>query len=836
MIMTGRFNPTPVLLLFGLVALGIAGLSIGDMFLPRPYDGVVLASDADDLRVQEVIAGSGADRAGIREGDIIVGIGREAIDDKRHAARQLNKLRIGEEVPYLVRTAKGIEERPVRLDRRRIGDGSYLYVCGLGLWFFFVGLFVLVRQPALRASQVFFLVCGLFMVFLICRLRPASYAGIDELVLRLGTVACLFLPAAFLHFYLIFPRAAWLDSWSAPGAGGPRRRLAAVWARAGLPILYALPPAVLLAAHAADPGGARLAGLPRANWWLLLAYLVLGFAALRANARRLGDPRERRGMALVLIGSAFGLMPFLIAFVFFQGSPRFFWLGVLPLVAVPITFTYAIVRFQLLDIRIILRRSLLYTLTTVVVTGLYAFAIAAFNAMVRGSSLASSRYFPIVLALAIVLLFEPLRRRLQEPIDRYFFAGTSRLQQATVELGEALTAEVDPQRVVQELVEKLPKLAGLHFAALYLLRGNRLARVAGPSTLPAGLPVLPELQRFLERRRSLTRLDQLGALPIRSGAVAALVRDLEAHGVEAIGDLASSRRWIGLLLLSEKQGQMPLERDELKLLEGLLNQAALALETALLLEERTQQAELERELSIAAKIQADLLPARLRFAPGWAVAQLCRPARDVGGDFYAQLPTAEGDETAVVFADVSGKSVSGALMMMAAHEALHALAIAEPDPVRLFALTNRRLYRLGRRRFVALGYLAACAGGERLRYLLAGQPPLLLRRVDGGVDELPLPTHRIPLGALADGDHQALEVPLAPGEVVLGYSDGVTEACSPEGEFFGEQRLCRALAAAGGQPERVIAAVAGAIDVFTGGGPPYDDLTLIAVGRTLSES
>jgi sigma-B regulation protein RsbU (phosphoserine phosphatase) len=300
--------------------------------------------------------------------------------------------------------------------------------------------------------------------------------------------------------------------------------------------------------------------------------------------------------------------------------------------------------------------------------------------------------------------------------------------------------------------------------------------------------------------------------------------------VEVLGDLASRRRHIGLVVLSGKEGQIALEREELRLLQQLLQQAALALETNLLLEERTRRAELEREMEIAATIQAQLLPTELTFAGGWSIAAACRPARIVGGDFYTQLGDGDGRQ-AVIFGDVCGKSVAGALMMMAAHEAVHALALTAHDPATLFELTNRRLYALGKRNFVALGYFAACANGERLRYVIAGQPPPLLRRSDGTIEPLPLPDHRIPVGALKISDYRALEVPLAPGELVLGYSDGLLDARSPDGEGFGEERLFRAVSEGPEDPERLVEWILEAIDTFTEGGIQYDDMTLVAVKR-----
>lgn len=837
--MQPRPSSSPLPLFFGLLVLAVAAVSIGDMVLPRPHDGIVLDTDAPQrLVVREVLSGSGAEAAGIEPGDKIVGIAREALRGLDDAARQVNRFRIGEEVLYLVQGESGLREVKVRLGRRSLGDGTYLYTSALGFSFLFIGLFVLVRRPGLRASRLFFLLCCLFTLFLVCRMRPPSYSGIDGFVLGIGTLALIFLAPAALHFYLIFPRPIWLETAAERGWLGPFSRLR----KPALGLLYALPPLVyglarLIGGEEGKPVK-LLSGAPAASWWLLAVYVSLGLAALGGNAWRLrADPQphgdQRRATAWVLVGSVFGLLPFLLScalFPAFQHSQTFFFFGIMPLVLVPITFTYAIVRFQLLDIRILLRRSLLYTLTTAFITVLYAGGIAAFDHFFRGSII-GSRFFPILLALTIVLLFEPLRRRLQEPVDRFFFSGRSRLQSELAELSEAMAGQVDLEILVSDLVDRLPKLLELRFAALYLVRGDRLVRRAGPESLPAELPVVAELQTQLHRRAGLMDLDPLGRAAETSPALADWLAELRRHRVERLGELATRRREIGLVLLSDPKGHLIVEREDLELLRRLLAQAAIALETSLLLEERTQRAELERELEIAASIQAGLLPRRLELAPGFGIAASCRPARDVGGDFFAQLATQNSHAPAVVFADVSGKSVSGALMMMASHEVLHALAMTHPEPAALFTLANRRLYRLGRRSFVALGYLATSEDGERLRYLVAGQPAPLLRRADGAVVELTLPEHRLPLGALPFGEYHPLETPLCPGETVLAYSDGVTDALSPWGEPFGCERLQQVLAGAQGDPETTVAAVLAAVDAFTQGAQPYDDLTLIAVQR-----
>jgi serine phosphatase RsbU (regulator of sigma subunit) len=826
----------------GILAFLVAAITVADMFRPYPYDGVILEADVPGARVvRNVVPGSGADRAGIRPADVIVGIDRTLLDaEEIHAQQLLSEHEIGESVSYLVKSGGSIFETDVELGRRRIGDTSYLYAALLGFLFFGVGTFVVLRQPRLPAARVFFTMSSLFMLFLVCRLRPASYSLVDNLALYTGTIALLFLPAAFLHFFLIFPRPIW--EWR-------RDPIAAILGRVNrlsnkmLP-LYLLPPMVYLGSNLwADYTGNSLAlisGAPITNWWVMVGYMVLGLGALYLSARHLPDVAQRRGAGLVFLGTLFGVAPFIVLAVGFPTlfkTERFLFYGVVPLILVPITFAYAIIRFGLLDIRVILRKSLLYTVTTAMVTAVYALGIASFNLLFSGTKLAASPYFPVIFALAIVLLFEPLRQRLQGPVDRFFFAERLRLQRAMVEMGEAFTREVEIEPVVAQLVDRLPELLGLKFSALYLASDRRLLRQAGPETLPEEMPIIGILHDQLKRQGSLVKLDDLAPLRLLSPEVEALSSTLGAAGVELAGLLATTRRSVGVILLSGKAGQTAFEKEELQLLRGLLNQASIALETSILLDERTRQAELERELKIAASIQASLLPESLRAADGWRIAAVCQPAQEVGGDFFTELPGRSDGEHVVVYGDVSGKSISGALMMMAAHEVLNSVALANPEPARLLSLANERLYALRGAReqseirggsFVALGYLGFCAGEGMVSYTVAGQPPPLVRRNSGEVECLQMPDHRVPLGALRIGGHQILEADLEAGDLIVAYSDGVVEAQSPEGDFFGEDRLTRALAGAPTDPHEAVSYLLGEIESFTDGQTPYDDVTLLA--------
>ena len=833
-------------LAFGVAAFLVACLSILDMFIPRPYDGVVLDPDRADLMVRSVVAGSGAAEAGIQPGDHIAGVGRVIVRSPSDVERVLQSGHIGERVPYLIERDGRLFEREVLLGRRRLGGGLYLYACFLGLLFFVIGLYVLLHRPddARQGAPgaVFFVLCTLFMLFLVCRLRPASYSWVDGVVLTTGTLSLLALPAAFLHFFLVFPRRLTVrlapeGSEGVPGDHLLLRRVESFINSSShmFTILYLMPPllyAATLAVGSAFALRMRLvSGAPLASWVLMGDYMVLGILALLASLLRSQEGRERRQIATVFIGTVTGITPFLVLGVALPSlfrTDRYVLLGVVPLILVPLTFAYAIVRFQFFDIRVIVRRSLLYTLTTAVVAGTYAVSIAGFNLVLRDASLGRSPYYPLLLALAIVALFDPLRRRLQEPVDRFFFREAYDARRAVEEVSEAVAREFSLDRLETMLATRLSEVMHLEWAALYRAEGDELVSSTAPAPLPERLPadllVVQELARE-DRPVRLTVLEPLKALDPASRKV---LEALDRGGGKLLVPLRTRDRLHAVLALGAKRSEEELGREDLQLIRTLANQGAVALENARLLQERTRQVELEKELEIARKVQFSLIPAQLPEPEGWRVSARCVPAQQVGGDFYDALPVSDEGTAALVVGDVSGKSVAGAMLMVAAREVLHTAALSGVSPERVLQVANRRLYQPRQRLFVALAYLVLRRDGRAV-YALAGQPPPILKRRDGTIVELGLPNHRLPLGAMQDGAWDVLDVGLGAGDMLLLYSDGVTDARNPAGTAFGEERLWQALGSAPEDPAETVDVVMRSLSDFTAGAAPYDDVTLVAV-------
>jgi phosphoserine phosphatase RsbU/P len=248
---------------------------------------------------------------------------------------------------------------------------------------------------------------------------------------------------------------------------------------------------------------------------------------------------------------------------------------------------------------------------------------------------------------------------------------------------------------------------------------------------------------------------------------------------------------------------------------------------------------LERELDFARRIQLNLMPATPPQPDGWEIATRYRAARLVGGDFYDafELPGTgrtggSGNLVGLVIADVTGKGLTAALMMAFTRAVHRAAAYNGTGPADALERTNRVLVRDARTGlFVsAIGALLE-PGRGRLTYASAGhEPPLLMRASTPGVEELPAGGRLLGLMEPATGADQTAD--LSPGDLVLLYTDGVTDAVNPAGERFGAERLRVAVEDARGESAHdVVAAVLASVDAFAGTAEPADDLTLVGIRR-----
>jgi sigma-B regulation protein RsbU (phosphoserine phosphatase) len=270
--------------------------------------------------------------------------------------------------------------------------------------------------------------------------------------------------------------------------------------------------------------------------------------------------------------------------------------------------------------------------------------------------------------------------------------------------------------------------------------------------------------------------------------------------------------------------------DHLKVLTTLSSVAAIRVENARLTEEQMERERLEREQQVASEIQQRFLPAAAPHIEGYELQGISFPCYEIGGDYYDFIPRDDGNMV-VALGDVSGKGTAAALLMSSLHAAIHAQADAHDSIVSTIQAVNKYLTEsIPPNRFVTLFYAELNPELGRLTFLNAGHNPPLIVHAGGTMEQLA--SGGLPLGIMADAEFREGRTQLLPGDVLVIYSDGVSEAVNPTGEEFGPTRLYEVVArnldaSASGIRDRIESA----LTKFCQGTPAADDITLVIVKR-----
>jgi phosphoserine phosphatase RsbU/P len=246
--------------------------------------------------------------------------------------------------------------------------------------------------------------------------------------------------------------------------------------------------------------------------------------------------------------------------------------------------------------------------------------------------------------------------------------------------------------------------------------------------------------------------------------------------------------------------------------------------------EMAQRERLNRELEIAREVQEHLFPQHLPAMPGLDYCGRCRPAREVGGDYYDFLELPEG-RLGIAIGDVSGKGVGAALMMASLEASLRVLASVVDDPADLMDRVNSLVRQASSAsRYATLFYAQYDASTRRLSYVNAGHnPPVVLRKRNGGWQIFRLETGG-PVIGLVSHRYQRDVFSHEPGDLLVLFTDGISESMNGRYEEWGEDRLIDfAKTCHGLRASEVLTKILAAAEAFAAGAPQHDDMTLVVL-------
>jgi sigma-B regulation protein RsbU (phosphoserine phosphatase) len=587
------------------------------------------------------------------------------------------------------------------------------------------------------------------------------------------------------------------------------------------------------------------------NLMCVLLYLIIIFDKLRSASTK--DARRR--LRVLLAGTGTGLGALLVVFVLLPDlgySPRargHLWLayaGAALFMLAPLTLAYVVLVQRAMDLSILVRQGTKYALARATVWGVQLLLIAVVSyrlllplvtqQQVPRDQLWQGAVFLFLIAMSPFVF----RKKSTNWLDKRFFREAYDSERVLKELSDEVRRYTESEPLLQTVSKCVAET--LHVSQIgFLLRGGadfKLTRAIG--ALPGSTGTLT-LASHSSTIRNLTNTnspvhlyrEEPDAWYLMAGQSER--RTLDELGAELFLPLSGRNRLMGVMALGPKQSEAAYSKSDLHLLQVLATQTGMALELSELAHSLANEAAVReranREMEIAREVQERLFPQEMPKLDGVSIAGACRAALGVGGDYYDVFRLEDG-RLGLAIGDVSGKGISAALLMASLRASLRAVTIDNRgDLAKLMDKVNRLVYEASADNRYATFFFGAFDPVSRiLKCVNAGHnAPLVLRqKPDGESETLRLEADGPVVGLLPFALYTEQSLCLEPGDLLVSYTDGISEAMTHNDEEWGEARMmAAAIIEKDASADGVLRTIFAQADKFTAGAPQHDDMTVL---------
>jgi two-component system, NtrC family, sensor kinase len=549
-----------------------------------PYDGAWWVERGGHMVADRLDPNGPASRAGIRHGDVISSVNGRNVTTEAALMRQLYYSGVWSKATYsLVRNSVPVDVEVVLAPAERsLNDWLRL----IALIYLGIGLYVLLRRWTAVGSTHFYIFCLVSFIFYSFK-YTGKFNDFDWIIYWGNVVAWLLQPALFLHFVLTFPE-----------------RRGIVRKYRWFPLVVYIPGALLLSAHVLILQFLRASehlrwNIDRVQMLYLAVYFGIAAAVLFHSYQRASTAILRQQLKWITRGTVLAIAPFTLLYVlpYLSGAlpTQIMKVSVLSLGLLPLTFGYAIFRYRLMDVDLIFKRGMAYTLAAATVLSLYFLLVAGVAELVHTRVPSSG---PAGLTLAIIvtaLLFDPVRNWIQDKLDQFFYRTRYDYRRTLIEFGRELNSETDLDKMLSSVVDRLARTLLVDRIAIFLASGESAQFELGKSF---GLSHLGNLDfSFLAKPRAEDAaghifFENTHQLPRETPSAQETIRRLDLHYYIPC---RSQQRTIAVLGLGKTvQGDF-LSSEDVELLETLAGYIGIAIQNARLYASLEQKvAEYER--------------------------------------------------------------------------------------------------------------------------------------------------------------------------------------------------------------------------------------------------
>jgi len=773
-------------------------------------------------------------KAGLKYLDRIISIDDRPVTDGADVVKAVRAKQPNTSIRYLVDKNNEIHKFIVPVSIFGIRDFVlvFLITFSCGVLLYSLGVIAYLLKPNVPSSFVFLSFCFSLGTYIVTAFEVES----TYYFVRLHYCSLSFFPAILLHLGLIFPdRKRFLDRFPI------------------IEYLLYIPPLILSLLYMIYfssfreiltsrillwlPGYRELSAIGRISslFSTIMLFSFLVHAVYRATTTA---ARQRARMILFGVTVAFVPPGLAMAAVHFLKANIPWNFLVFFVVFFPASIAYSIARHNLFEADVIIRRTVGYTATTVVVVGAYLGISVILNFFLGKYQENHSQVFPIFFTLGIILVFNPMRNRIQDAVDRLFFRKEYNYKTIIDKVSRAIISLLILDEIITQLTRTFVEEMFVSTTSVMLLDATaneyRVFLAEGENKIEVENKILrrdrPLIQIIEVQQKELTKFDVLED-PKYAHISRSCVSDLETVHSDLMIPLVFQDTVIGLINLDEKKSGKPFNRQDIDLLHAIANQGAVAIKNAQLFKENLEKERMEEELSIARDLQISMLSPTCPQIKGFQIAALSAPAREVGGDFFDFIEM-DQERLGMVMGDVTGKSVSGALVMSATRSIFRILSDENLSVKDIMIRANKRIKKdIKSGMFVALLYAVIDTRNRYLRFCSAGQTqPILFSSKSQKATILDTLGDKFPLGILEEVEYEETQIPFDQGDKIVFYTDGIVEAMNNNNELFGFDLLLNTIQeTVANNADSLLQEIIDKINKFTGGCSQHDDLTLIVL-------
>ena len=671
--------------------------------------------------------------AGIRNGDQLLEINGELLSDIFQAQGILNKFASGEYADYKVVKDGKIFTTKVYV-KKLIQYGNLANSLSALFWML-IGFIVLSAKPDGHSQKLFYAIGVLSVLAAIdvffqntidvFKLFKTDFFTIILAFIWMGALS--FVPFVVIYFFWTFPK--------------PFKFVEQTWVKRTIFITPAIITLAFITVTTLTFGfmvtSFSVVVIVGTVWgWIILAFNVVAWISLIIQYRRLKTKEQKKPILLFTIAFAFGLAVTIyatsiapaIADTIFN-SPELF-APILLGAVVPLIFAYSIFKYQLMDVSVVIRNTIIYGAATLSIAAIYFLVVYVLGQGISSALGAENQGIVAgVFFIIFALVFQSTKNKFQDFLTKRFYPEQFAHQQVLVNLSNELATVVGLENIVELMKKSFVDALKIDTFGILLREDKEELKLVESVGINNKECVITEsrIQQFLKEKFLITKYPSIEQSDFNTVFLDEKAERLREEGIHTIIPMMVKSNPVGLLLFGLKHSGSRFAGKDLELLWAAANQAAVSIENSRLYETEIEKKKIERDLDLARKIQQGLLPACIPEIGNLDICGEMIPAMQVGGDYFDLLPVdGSVSKLFVVVGDVSGKGLSASLYMTKLQTMIKLYCTGGKTPKEILVDVNKRMYdEIERNWFITMTLALFDLDEETVTFCRAGHMPIL---------------------------------------------------------------------------------------------------------------